>query len=450
MHEFDKEVRELEKSKLNNQQLSISDDLANQAILEGMNRAKNMKYKKRKYSSIRFFLAASILITGFIASIKISDAMADYMSNVPGMETIVNFIRHDKGLLAAAENNYFQKVEASDELGGLKVTIDSIIHDERNLIVHYQYEEMGSDFEIFLEKINLLTVDKEILPYRPTFSSYEKDGSPFKIAKFALNEKDELPERLIASFEFSKFSEFDEFINNGGKFDRNHEVAFSIDKDKIAKKEVYQLNQTISVAGQKITIQEVTLYPSQADVKLIYDESNSKRIFGIDDFELIDGAGRVWRPYAEHTFNLDNDEGRIIRLESPYFSKPEELSVRFSSIRALDKDELWVEMDPVQKKILKAPKDGRIMDIFFTEDELDIKLAADYTFKDNQIFMYAEDSEGNIIGEGKPFGAGGSPSDNYVNYHVPYPSDEVIKGPIRLKLLDYPATINEEIKVKIK
>ncbi len=450
MHEFNKEEQELEKSKLNYQQLSISDDLANQAILEGMNRAKNRKAKKRKYSSLSFFLAASILIAGFISSIKISDTMADYMSNVPGIETIVKFIRHDKGLLAAAENNFFQKIEASDEVDGLKVTIDSIIHDERNLIVLFHYEAINNNQEFFPIEINLLTADREILPSRSAFTSFDRDGDSFRVAKFPLNENDVLPEKLIASFEFSEFDESNEFIVGDKKFDRNHEIAFSINKDNFAKKEVYQLNQTISVEGQKITIQEVTLYPSQADVKLIYDENNSKRIFGIDDFELIDEAGRVWRPYADQTFNLDNEEGRIIHLESPYFSNPEELSLRFSSIRALDKDEIWVEIDPIQQKILKAPKDGRITELFFRKEEIGIILTANYAFLQNQIFMYAEDADGNIIGDGQSLGAGGSPSDNYVNYFVPYPSDEVIKGPIRLKLLDYPATINKEIKLKIK
>jgi len=440
MHEFDKEVRELEKSRLGYQQISISDDLANQALLEGMKRAKTMKARKRKLSSLTFFLAASILVGGFISSIKISDAIADYVSTVPGMETIVNFIRHDKGLLAAAENNYFQKIEASDEFGGVKVTIDSIIHDERNLIMLYQYDGSSST-DLFLEKLNLLTKDKETLPYWASYSPYEKDGSVFKMAKFALNEKDELPEKLIASFGFSE---------NGKMLDRNHEIEFSINNEKIAKKEVYPLNQTISVAGQKITIKEIVLYPSQADVKLVYDEKNSKRIFGFDDFELIDGSGRIWHSYADHSFNLENENGRIIQLESPYFSYPEELSLRFSSIRAVEKDELWVEIDPFQKKILKAPKDGRLTDVLFRKDEFAIKLAANFAFKENQIFMYAEDVDGNIIGDGKPFGAGGSPDDNYVSYFVPYPSDEDVKGPIRLKLLDYPATINEEIRLKIK
>ncbi len=450
MHDFEKEEQELEKSKPNYDQLNIADDLANQAILEGIKRAKNMKTRKKKNLSAKVFLVASILIIGIVSSIKISDAMADYIANVPGMEGIIKLIRQDKGLVAAVENNYLQKVEASDEYSGLKVTVDSIIHDERNLIVFFQYETINNNLDFALKEIILLTAERETLPYNPTFSSFEKDGDSLRVAKFPLDEKDELPEKLIASFEFRGVGEFIDFSENGKIFDRNHEVAFSIDKDKFAKKEVFQLNQTSTVAGQNITIKEVILYPSQADVHLVYDEKNSKRIFGFNDLELVDGAGRVWHSYAEKSLNLDNEDGTIIQLQSPYFSYPEELYLRFSSIRAIEKDELWVEIDPVHKKILKAPKDGKLKEVFMREDKLEIKLETDFNFLHNQIFMYAEDFEGNIIGDGKSFGAGGSPVDNYVTYSVPYPEDEKVEGPIRLKLLDYPATINRDINLKIR
>lgn len=441
MLEFKKEEIELEKSKILYEEHTISDDLANQAILEGMKRARNLETKKKKFAPTKLLLIASILIIAFITTIKNSEAMADYMASIPGMETIVKFIRQDKGLLAAAENDYFQKVNISDEHGGIKVTIDSIIHDERNLMVFFQYEAINKDHDFFLEKMNLLTLDKEILPNRPDFSSLEKDGESLRVAKFPLKENEELPDKLIASFEFSE---------NVKMLDRAHEVAFSIDKEKFAEKEVYQLNETISVEGQKITVKELTLYPSQADVHLEYDEKNSKRLFGFNDIELTDGSGRVWRPYKDKSFNLDNEKGTILQLESPYFSNPEELYLRFSSIRAVEKDELWVEIDPVQRKILKAPKDGKITGVFLRKDELAIKVETNFDFLNNQIFMYAEDLNGNIIGDGKPFGAGGSHINNYVTYHVPYPSEEAVQGPIRLKLLDYPATIHKDAKLKVK
>lgn len=137
MFDFTKEEEELEKSKSAYSQITIADKKSDLAILEGIRRANALKVKKKRLLPIKILLAASILMLVFITSVRISDTVAAYASNIPGLEKAVELIRNDKGLLAAAENEHIQKVNFSDEHEGFKVTVDSVIHDESNLIVFF-------------------------------------------------------------------------------------------------------------------------------------------------------------------------------------------------------------------------------------------------------------------------------------------------------------------------
>ncbi|QED46641.1 DUF4179 domain-containing protein [Cytobacillus dafuensis] len=444
MFDFEKEEKELEKSRNTLQDLSISDDIANQAILEGMKRAKAMKMRKKKFLPIKVFLAASLFIISLITSVKVSDTMADYISNVPGIEKIVEFIRQDKGLLAAAENNYFQKIGTTVENGEVKVTIDSIVRDEKELLIFFNYRAKGVVDQIFPEEISLLDGNRNILPYRAYYSNLNPNGEKKYVnkatARVPLADGDILPEELILSFAFSV---------NDKMLNQNIDIPLTLDEDKFAAKKVINMNKSIKVEGQEITIKKVTIYPTQTAIDIMLNPENSKKIFGFNDIHLEDETGEKWEEIEPNDF-ISYENEMVIYLQSNYFSDPKELYLAFSSIRAVDKDELWVEIDPHKKKIIKAPKDGKISSVYKRWEELAITLETNPNFFDKQIFTYAEDLNGNIIGKGKSFGGGGSPNNNYVTYYVPYPTKEAVAGPIKLKLLDYPATINKKIKLKIK
>lgn len=436
---FEKEERELERFVESFNHLSIPDDQSDRAILEGMNRAKALK--KKRYLPIKTLLAASILIIGFISSVNVSDSLAGYISAIPGMEKIVTFIRYDKGLLAAAENDYIQKVGVTKTYSGVEVTLDSIVHDENSLIVFYEFRALNKENEIFSEDILLMDIEgNELLykNYQDTYSNTNYDSLTER--RYTLTENKSLPKDLILSFQFSK---------NGVLIDKTIDIPFTLNEEKFASKKVFQLNKTIEVENQEMTINKIESFPTKTAVHISYNPRNTKKIFGFNDLQLMDENGVAWG-----MMNLDGlpdgKEPTIIYLESNYFSNPKKLFLQFSTLRALDKDDIWVEVDPINETILKGPKDGKISEVDRKKDELAIKLEINPDDYNKQIFMYAVDSNGDTIASGKPFGAGMSPVNNYITYYVPYIPEEAAPGPIKVELVDYPATIQEKVKIKIK
>ncbi|MEH7391162.1 DUF4179 domain-containing protein [Bacillus sp. JJ1503] len=437
---FEKEEKELEKSRDFYNEIVFSDDFANAAILEGIQRAKREKLRGRKTRPVKILLVASILAISFITTVNVSETMADYMRNIPGMSQVIDFVRNDKGLMATVENDYIQKVDTSDKIGDIEITLDSVIYDEKNLILFYYFQAEDESQHVLPWFINLLNSNDELLTEKVYGQYRSLNENPLLELRVSLSDIKELPKDLILSGQFKV---------DGNLLEGHWSIPFQLDEGKFAKKQMFTLNKTVSVENQELTIKDVTVYPSQTDVHITFDPNNSKQLFGINDLQMVDEKGEVWELSSLPT-TIINENELIFHLQSHYFLNPKELNLRFSSLRALDKDKLWVEIDPLNNQILEAPKDGKITEVKLFKDELFIKVETDLKFAQNMMFMHAIDQEGNVIEKDKSYAVSWSPTDNYIQYIVPYSAATASPGPIKLKILDYPMNIEKKVNVKIK
>ncbi|MBU8878144.1 DUF4179 domain-containing protein [Bacillus sp. FJAT-29790] len=434
---FEKEEKELEKSRDFYNEYVFSDDQADSAILEGMKRGKELKLKKRKLRPFKILLTASIIIISFFTTVNVSETMATYMKIIPGMDKVIEFVRYDKGLLAAAENDYIQKVNATVEHAGIHLTIDSVIYDEKSLTLFYNYHAENEGLHV-IGDFKLLNNKGEELSTQKHGEVWLIDKKSLLELRFTLNEEKQLPKDLIFSSQFSIDGQVQKDV---------WEIPLHLDESMFVEKKVFDLNETVVIEGQEITIKEVVVYPSQTDVHVSFNPQNSKQIFGFNDLRLVDETGEVWDLRVKGNDPINEDEF-IIHLQSNYFSNPKKLNLQFSSLRALNKDELWLEIDPVNKKILKAPKDGKFTEIEAWGDIIQLKLETKTDSNVELIFTHAIDKNGNIIGGNE--GVSRSPGEDFIIYQIPYPSENAPPGPIKLKLLDYPAAIEKEVNIKIK
>lgn len=290
-----------------------------------------------------------------------------------------------------------------------------------------------------IKEISLLDQDGKPLPSKRNKWSYG-DSDVLSEIRFSLAEGNVLPENPILSFEIG--------LSTGKVSEEKWNIPITLDKEKLSPKKEYMLNKKLEIENQKITVKKVVSYPTHTAVHVEFDPENSKKIFGINGLRVEDKKGESWNTNTVQDTLISENE-RIIYLESHYFAGSKKLYLQADSIRALDKDELWVEIDTESNQILKAPKDGKLTKVEKRKNELAIQLEADRKFIDHQIFLdYAIDSYGNKIKEKGPFGA--SPDGRSIWYTVPFPMNEKISGPIKLELLDYPAVVKQDIKIKIK
>ncbi|WP_163102856.1 DUF4179 domain-containing protein [Peribacillus alkalitolerans] len=418
------------------------------AIMGGLNRAKKEAKVRKKRKHILFpIVAAAILLMSFFTSIRISPTFADFVSVLPGMENVVDLIRNDKGLLAAVENDYLQEINQSQEKNGINVTINSVIADEKGMVLFYTIDT---------------TKAHELLDIKePTIRSL--NGSPISLASlsFGSPEINEGSNKLSGNLEF-----FFQDAINASKFEidlkvkKNNQIeTFSIPfelKKPLKQMKSYQVDETVTVEGQRITIKEITVYPLRIAIHLVMDPTNSKKLLEFQDIRLIDENGETWTKIqngstASHISALE----KILYLQSNYFREPKELYVAFNKIQAVDKDEAYVLVDMEKQVIIKQPKGEKLSDFKVNNKEFTFILETTGYNTDNSngfnyfIFSDITDSTGKIMDHNSYMT---TTDEGKQQMGVTFGNDVLatFKNPIRLELFFYPSWIEKEVKVKIK
>ncbi|WP_226677103.1 DUF4179 domain-containing protein [Mesobacillus jeotgali] len=422
-----------------------------QAIVAGISKGK--RKRKKNLFFIKTFASAAILVFAFTAMLRTSETFASYVTLIPGMERIVELVRYDKGLTAAVENDFAQKIGVSDEHDGIKITLDSVIVDEQMMVLFYKLESSEAHKELSIETFRL--TDSEGKNIEETAFSYDgwsidlQDKERLLQATFEFY-GDNLPENLKLSMELVEGrTEDGEPVN---KFADTWVLPFSIDKDAYKdKKEMIEVNETVEIEGQKISVEKVSIYPTRIGVTVHFDKENSKRVFGFNDLRLVDKSGEEWAAINNGTTARHMDEfTKEFFLQSNFFKKPEELYLRFNTLRALDKDEGEIIVNPEKMEVLKAPDDGRLLKIDREENHLLFAFQRDSKDGHNYVsFDQAVDSNGDEIGDGSA-SFRWSTNELPVDILIPYFGEGAAPGPITLKLNDYPATIIGEANIKLK
>ena len=422
-----------------------------EAIAAGISKGK--RKRKKNLFFMRTFASVAVLILAFTSLLRTSETFASYVTLIPGMERIVELVRHDKGLTAAVENDFAQKIGVSDEHDGLKVTLDSIIVDEQMMVIFYKINSSGGHKEISVENLRLTdsagnNLEETVFSFGGSVEDAQNNDELLQARYEFYGTK--LPENLQLSIELAE-----------GRTEEGQPLAkladtwvlpFSIDKGAFQdKKEVFEVNKTVEFEGQKITIEKVSIYPTRIGVTAHFDEGNSKQFFGFEDLTLVDETGEEWAAVNNGTIISHSEENtKEFYLQSNFFKKPEELYLRFTSLRALDKDEVEIILDPVKLEILKAPSDGRLLKVGREENNLLLNFRrgseAGHT---NLSLDQAVDQSGDKIGDGSQTvrwsGEGG-----FVEVLFPYFGEGAAPGPITLKLNNYPATIKGEANIRLK
>ncbi|MGE6260014.1 DUF4179 domain-containing protein [Heyndrickxia sporothermodurans] len=436
---FDKEEKKIAVWKEKFEHIDIPIEKIDQAIHRGFHKGKSEGRIKKYKKKIRIWpgVAIAILFIGFLTSIRVSPAFANYISTIPGMEKIVDFIRDDKGLLAAFENNYAQEMGISQEKNGMKVTINSVIADEQGLLIFYTIKAKDKQKRLQVENVDLQTMDGKKLPE----ASYSF-GTPAENETKNYNDSIEyFFTKPIRQKDFKlkikvKTSEGSEHFT----------LNFSIKKQEQAP-QIYHVNKTVIIEGQKIKLKKVTVYPLRVAVQVVADPNNTKKILNFQDLRLVDQNGEVWSKIQNGTTATKiSDSESIIYLQSNYFKKPKELYLVMNKLQAVDKDEAYLLVDTEKKKILKQPKGNNLTNLKLTGSNMV------FTFNTKQKFNYfifgsIIDAKGNQF-QGEESNSAGL-NENKQKIELSLPSKNYT-NPLKIVLEFYPSWIEGNVKVKVK
>lgn len=394
-------------------------------------------------------VAASILLIIFLTTIRVSPAFANYVSTIPGMERIVELIRHNKGIMSAVENDYLQEVGITREEDGVSLTIDAIIVDETQMLVFYTIESDSNLSSINLSNIKLHSQSgKELGEYGMSYGSHSEVRKGEKVSGEL---KVTYPDGMIVP---EKFSLETGISMNEIEMINGLDFPIEVDMDKFsAITKEFAIDKSVEAGGQSIYFEKMEIHPTRIALFLEYDKSNTHEIFRFDDIALEDEKGNQW--ISDGSSSTD-DNKIVMYFESNYFSEPQQLDLVFSSFTALPKNELEVVVDLKEERFIKAPSDERFKKVWLEKGDKNTKgiyFQIEVDPKDHNHFFPLFDND--IID------ANGTVHDystrtysnidgtNLYEQGVILDADKMV-SPITLTIAEYPARITEEVKVKIK
>lgn len=434
---YKREEEQLNDFKKEYDNIVISLDSIDQAIMTGYERAKSdQRYTARKKKYMYSVVAAALLLIGLFSSIRISPAFANYLSEIPGMEKIVSMILDDKGRMAAVDHKYYQELGISDKNGNLIVTIDGTIADEKGIVLFYTLESESKTKEIMIDEVKLKAKDGMVL-----------DEASISYGQPHYSEKGEKSFNGEIEYYFEKPITAKTYVIDLEVRGKEFSIPFTLKEFK--EKKEYSVNQTMELEGQKINVEKVTIYPLRVAVHLKVDPANKKKILHLDDMRLVDENNEVWGSITNGVTSSGNkDSDQEIYLQSNYFKEPKELYLVLNSAQAIDKDHAVLMVDTEKMKILKQPQGNMLRNIRKEDQELvfDLYTANGFNFS---IFGKISDAQGKEV---YPHSASmSSNNESGVNrIGIDFSTFKNLQNPLTIEMDFYPHWIKEHEKIRIK
>lgn len=322
----------------------------------------------------RRWLKPLIGVTGtaaaFVLLVNSSVTFALAASRVPIVRELVEAVAFDPGLKAAVAHDYVQLVGDTYTQDGVTVTIEYLIADPMNVSVFYSLsDEQGRELELvpdlFDANGNSLSVSVSFGEERIERNESEKGLFDTIRGYLGLDkvQKTLYTWRLHASkegviqtqmqlkvevrnLERWKDAEWNAFDEPEAQESRAPEAMFTLDipltiePQFLKSGRVFPVNQTVDVLGQKLTIDEIAIYPSNTRIIWHTDPENDAWLTYLP-FYLTDEHGNRVDGIRNGISGTGKDRGYgggTIWLDSAWYDTAEHLTVHLEVAAAVPKE----------------------------------------------------------------------------------------------------------------
>lgn len=403
------------------------------------------KRKKRTFVSFLCSVAASVL---FIVLVNTSTVFAGIVADIPLIGSIAEYVKFDKSLKSAIENDYIQQTGLVAYDGSEKLLLPYVIADEKNLVLFFK---LPDDFELtegqwagisLISMVNASSGAKiEGFGYSSSNISMEENKSNGLIMQHYNFSEGLLPGSIKINVAllretyqdqgYEKASNVDEFSAlEDEKYPLTEEVgnfSFNIEFNEFAKPIVYEFNQEHIIMGQKITLKEMKVYPTGMEVSFDFSEENSAWIKGLDlAVEKSGNETYSGRSGITSTYDETNNHMKVY-IQSDYFAEPKEQTLVIKGIRLLEKDEEFITIDLEKGTFLPEIEGMHLSKVSKRDHKADLTFSTNISDNDRFSLFASKytDSEGNPY-EFKSEGSSGNDLVMETILTVEYPESGVV------------------------
>ncbi|HZK34922.1 MAG TPA: DUF4179 domain-containing protein [Bacillota bacterium] len=377
LKDLDREINELEAFLLEveKKELAVPKDLESRII----DRGKKLKGPLPPFVKVLAGMAAALLI--FFSIALTIPQFAAYASNIPGIGTILDWIRGDSGIEYARGHGYNLINGVVVQRDGCTIYIDNIFMDENRLSLTVAIDgplikgirDRTGDGEAYIqvgsELGNDLGYSDNWYKQHPTDEQDKSDSLAF--IRWERNFQDDSVKKFLDKD--PQYIDLQISILNNDEFDETIKIPFS--KVNILMSKVYDLNmqRQFKLNGPiddfTIDLKSLTVSPSrlQLDTNIIMPKGFS--FSGFEGGRLVGEEGKV---YAAE--GLVSAGTTFYFVPSVYFDLPSRLTFQYDGIRVAKEDSNFIlRMDePLPKTVEYMGVDIKIRSVEYIDDELRI------------------------------------------------------------------------------
>ncbi|CAH1190723.1 hypothetical protein PAECIP111892_00310 [Paenibacillus auburnensis] len=268
-------------------------------------------------------------------------------------------------VLSAIEAGLIQRVSgATARQNGFVLTVDGIAADRMGIIILYSLQN-NTKQRARVNVLQLTGTGDELVNTLPGSAWNAKDvptGTTrgYEVLQWG-EEFSSLPEQITFEVKLGEYKPAD-FGNTLAQLS----VPILLDKEQMAKTgEVQNIDQTLTIAGQHIQIDDVYLSTTGVYLDYAYDPQNTKQIFSMLNPQLLMGSKGDFTNLALLRTLAVEGNSRLVFANDSRFSQP--LKLQIGGILALDKEATELIIDTEKQEIIKAPDNHLKMSLYSTD-----------------------------------------------------------------------------------
>lgn len=326
----------------------------------------------------------------FVFLVNLSAPFALAAGRIPFLKGLTAAVALSPSLRAAVEHDYVQYVGQSQTVNGVTMTVEYLIVDQKQVNLFYTLE---SPLYSRLDGDADLTLPDGTRPQAMVgWGRSEGDGP---LQKITLDFTDHsVPDTLQLTYTARP-------LDGPGNPETVAVFSFSLKLDPgfTAAGEVYELNQTVTLDGQRITVASVEVYPTHIRLNLRDDGANTAWLKGLD-FYLEDEKGNRYEKISNGVTATGDPDTPFMashRLESSYFGDAKHLTVHITGAMWLDKGKEYLGLDIAAGTAKNLPQGVTLGKARRRGDSVDVVLVA----QDRDGGSYSVLDDGWLDGDGQ-------------------------------------------------
>ena len=345
----------------------------------------------------------------FVGLVNAFPTFAAACEDVPVLGALAEAVRFSPSLSAAVEHDYVQPVGQSQTKNGITATVESIIVDQKQVNIFFTlegegYETLSAEMPRFspAQQCSILGSDFQQKPgtlLNFTLDYVDQDvpdgfTMTFSVTGQRAGEQQETPaapDRAIEDEMLAPSTEPEAEILAEFTFDLTFDPQFT------AQGEVLAVNETFTLDGQTFTLTEAEIYPTHLRINVEGAEDNTAWLKGLEFYLENEDGERFDAVSGGVTASGDTDSPAMVsyRLESPWFSGSDHLTVHITGAKWLAKEHQRVYVDLEHGTAPWLPDGVSLTSAQRREDGWVLTFRLDGALKGSPFSMTFYDAEGN-------------------------------------------------------